>query len=619
MKKTIILSAIFLASFSVYSQLELVEGTDLYVVPGSFLYIASGIHSENASIWNYGTIDLAGSLVNDAGNLFHETSNGTLRFIGITPQEISGNHDIGFHGVTEIDNTAGVALTNSQAGTDQSIYGELKFTNGKLSLNEFNLFIGVTDPCGISPFRYIQTNSTGHVKRNVPADGLTMVSYPVGNSSYNPIILQNSTAAIPDIYSVRIEDTEPAGVSAPHFVNRSWIVSEEEAGGSDITLILQWRAEDEIIPFNRDMCAVGLKTEQSPLYEWDEFGPSTGEGPYSRAGTGFTNTGTFAVADIDALNIPPVAVCNDLTLSADAYCEASVSAEEIGEGSYDPNEDPITYSIDPPGPYNLGETVVTLTVTDDEFAADACNATITVVDDTPPLITTNEVTMEFQIWPPNHKYATFDIIDLVFSVDDNCAALNVEDVYIASASSDEPEDAEGDGDGNTLNDIVIAGDCKSIQLRKERSGEGNGRVYRVHLELDDGNGNIGTANCQVQVPHNYGAKAIDDGTAYEQFGNCGSKSSPIASIENAAVDLLVFPNPFSVNTTITFSTMGGPAIVKVYNSMGIEMEILFDAHAEAGLEYNLVFNGLPHPPGIYLIHFQNGKDVNLVQKVILNK
>jgi len=59
---------------------------------------------------------------------------------------------------------------------------------------------------------------------------------------------------------------------------------------------------------------------------------------------------------------------------------------------------------------------------------------------------------------------------------------------ITRVSSDEPEN--GNGDGNTTNDIVIAGDCKSVQLRSECVGGGNGRVHRIALKVTDASGNV---------------------------------------------------------------------------------------------------------------------------------
>ena len=86
-------------------------------------------------------------------------------------------------------------------------------------------------------------------------------------------------------------------------------------------------------------------------------------------------------------NQPPVAVCQDITVAADASCLGHVTTEDVDNGSSDPDGDPLTFTLDPPWPYPLGDTIVTLTVTDDGDLSDSCQATITVVDETPPDIT----------------------------------------------------------------------------------------------------------------------------------------------------------------------------------------------------------------------------------------
>lgn len=83
-------------------------------------------------------------------------------------------------------------------------------------------------------------------------------------------------------------------------------------------------------------------------------------------------------------NEPPVAICKTVTVEAGPGCVADAS---IDNGSYDPDGDLITITQKPPGPYPLGDTLVTLTVTDDSDASDSCTAIVTVVDTTPPVIT----------------------------------------------------------------------------------------------------------------------------------------------------------------------------------------------------------------------------------------
>ncbi|MEW6363286.1 MAG: LpqB family beta-propeller domain-containing protein [Acidobacteriota bacterium] len=83
-------------------------------------------------------------------------------------------------------------------------------------------------------------------------------------------------------------------------------------------------------------------------------------------------------------NNPPVAVCQDVQVSADESCEATIAPSDVDGGSYDPDGDDITLSLDNTGPFSLGEHTVTLTVTDEHAESDSCQATVTVVDNTVP-------------------------------------------------------------------------------------------------------------------------------------------------------------------------------------------------------------------------------------------
>jgi len=87
------------------------------------------------------------------------------------------------------------------------------------------------------------------------------------------------------------------------------------------------------------------------------------------------------------LNSSPTAVAKDVTKSANDQCLADVTPQEVDDGSFDPDGDAISLSLSPTGPFSLGNTQVTLTVTDGSGASDSATATVTVVDTTPPDIT----------------------------------------------------------------------------------------------------------------------------------------------------------------------------------------------------------------------------------------
>jgi hypothetical protein len=99
-----------------------------------------------------------------------------------------------------------------------------------------------------------------------------------------------------------------------------------------------------------------------------------------------------------------------------------------------------------------------------------------------------------QLWPPNHKYrdvaATVDVID----ADPNAT------VTLLSVTSNEPDSVNR---GDKPNDIVIVDDY-NFELRAERLGSGDGRVYTIAYEGTDACGNSTIASATVTVPHDKG-------------------------------------------------------------------------------------------------------------------
>jgi hypothetical protein len=93
-----------------------------------------------------------------------------------------------------------------------------------------------------------------------------------------------------------------------------------------------------------------------------------------------------------------------------------------------------------------------------------------------------------------------------WEVSDLCDATAV-GVQLVSATSSEPDDAPGNNDGATTNDIQgvdIGTPDTQVLLRSERDGKGPGRVYTLTYRALDPSGNATPALATVTVPHDQG-------------------------------------------------------------------------------------------------------------------
>lgn len=80
------------------------------------------------------------------------------------------------------------------------------------------------------------------------------------------------------------------------------------------------------------------------------------------------------------------------------------------------------------------------------------------------------------------------------------------------ASQDEPVDAQGDGSFSQDGEGV---GTDTANVRAERAGTGNGRVYHVDFTADDGNGNFCSSTVQVDVPRSLKHGPVNDGPIFD--------------------------------------------------------------------------------------------------------
>jgi|GEM_PF-1207430 len=113
------------------------------------------------------------------------------------------------------------------------------------------------------------------------------------------------------------------------------------------------------------------------------------------------------------------------------------------------------------------------------------------------------------LWPPNHKFQSFTIQGI--ADDDDQLSIEVQCIH-----QDEP--LNGQGDGNTSPDAVIQSNGQ-FEVRSERQGGGNGRVYHVDFKATDSFGASCESSLQVQVPKSKkNLSAINDGRHVDATG-----------------------------------------------------------------------------------------------------
>ena len=93
-------------------------------------------------------------------------------------------------------------------------------------------------------------------------------------------------------------------------------------------------------------------------------------------------------------NGKPTAVAKALIVQAGANCNGTATAVNFDDGSSDPDGGELTFSVTPVGPYALGVTDVTFTVTDSKGASSSVPTTITVEDDIAPVALAKNVTIQ---------------------------------------------------------------------------------------------------------------------------------------------------------------------------------------------------------------------------------
>jgi len=148
---------------------------------------------------------------------------------------------------------------------------------------------------------------------------------------------------------------------------------------------------------------------------------------------------------------------------------------------------------------------------DDDEPFNSGSAYVFEISNNPPdcsgATPSQDIILQDMVWPPNHKFVDISISGVTDPDGDTVTTT------ITKITQDEPTSGTGSGDQSP--DGTGVG-TDTAQLRVERLGTGDGRVYEISFTANDGNGGTCTGSVFVIVPHDQSANiAVDNGQNFD--------------------------------------------------------------------------------------------------------
>lgn len=177
----------------------------------------------------------------------------------------------------------------------------------------------------------------------------------------------------------------------------------------------------------------------------------------------------------------------------------------VSEGALPPGWSLTAVTCSEDGQANSGGDVAGAQASIGADPGETVTCTFTHVFNRPPDCTT-AVADQTGLWPPNHKFVPINVLG-VTDPDGDAVTVTIDTIF-----QDEAVDAPGSG--NTAPDGRGVGTA-TAEVRAERVGDGNGRVYHIGFTADDGQGATCSGVVQVGVPVSKKATAVDDGSLFD--------------------------------------------------------------------------------------------------------
>lgn len=261
-----------------------------------------------------GDVNVGGNWTRGSGaTLTHNSRAVTFNGTGTQTITVTGGGSITYGYLTINKASGGVTLASSSA---VNVANDLTLTSGIIDIAGNDLTVSGSVSAGSST-SYVKTSSTGQLKQTVAGSQIT---FPVGNSAYDPLKLTNSGTS--DTYGVAVVDgTVANAIDATYAVNRAWVVTEAVSGGGNLAVVTQYNTADGAgVNYN------GAGTVKLGLYNSSAWTTNSatraGSNPYTvTSGANFTNSlptsGSatyFAVGNQNAF-APPAPTVSSFTVT----------------------------------------------------------------------------------------------------------------------------------------------------------------------------------------------------------------------------------------------------------------------------------------------------------------
>ncbi len=226
-----------------------------------------------------------------------------------------------------------------------------------------------------------------------------------------------------------------------------------------------------------------------------------------QAGRTDTDIVTILVADTvaPALTCPPPRLFGCAS-GAGTTIDNFVATVSEACGTATVTNDHNTGGLDASGFYPVGTTLVTFESVDGAGNRSTCSQTVTVQANTatPPVV---QVEVSPTILKPHNRRMVR--VRAQVSAESVCGNTTF---VLTSITSNEPDDAPGGSDGNTVGDIqeaTIGSPDVDFLLRAERDSQGDGRIYTIVYTATDPAGQTATGSAEVLVLKKGSTKVAD--------------------------------------------------------------------------------------------------------------